>query len=334
MKTFNKKLILVLVLAAWAFASCAQDQEYQRVINNAYSGKGRASLLNSELVKRAMTQGALDSTRDYRLGPEDLVQVNVFRVDDLSSTVRISQAGMIELPLVNEVKAAGLTPPELEAVIARRLRAYIQDPVVNVFIEEYRSRRITVLGAVHNPQVFSVSGPKYLLDMLSMAGGLTDEASNLCFISRQAGSAGADKEKTLKIDLNELLMKGNAELNIPVKSGDVINIPRAGRFFVDGAVGAPGSFLLTGSITLTQAISMAKGLNFEAVKSIKIYRNAGSGRRKLLVANYDAILGGKSPDIYIKDKDVIIVPTSSVKEFFKGLRSSIYTHSISVGRGY
>lgn len=336
MKTFNKILVALIVFVCLAFASCAPGQQYQHVISNAYSGKGRSGLLNGELVKRAMTQGAPGSARDYRLGPEDLIQISVFRVDELSATARISETGMIELPLVNEVKAAGLTPPELETIIAAKLRAYIQDPVVEVFVEEYRSRRITVLGAVHNPQVFTVSGPKYLLDMLSMAGGLTDEASNLCFISRQAGPKGASKgkTKTLKIDLNELLMKGSAGLNIPVKSGDVINIPRAGRFFVDGAVGSPGSFMLTGNITLTQAISMAKGLNFEAVKNIKIYRNAGGGRRKLLVADYDSILSGKSPDIYIKDKDVIIVRSSTIKEFFKGLRSSVYTHSISVGRGY
>ncbi len=316
-----------------AIASCAPGQEYQRVITNAYSGKGRSNLLNSALVKRVMIRGTLDSTRDYTLGPEDLIQINVFRVGALSDTVRISQTGMIELPLVNEVKAAGLTPPELEAVIERRLRAYIQDPVVNVFIEEYRSRRITVLGAVHNPQVFSVSGPKYLLDMLSMAGGLTGEASDICYISRQAGPDG-EKGKTLKIDLNELLMNGDTRLNVPVRSGDIINIPPAGRFYVDGAVGAPGSFPLAGNITLTQAISLAKGLNYEAVKDIKIYRNDGSGRRRLLVANYDSILSGKSPDIYIKDKDVIIVPTSAIKEFFKGLRSTVYTRSVAVGRGY
>ncbi len=320
------------LLFCLALASCAPGQEYQRVISNAYSGTGHSSLLNSELVKRAMTRGALDSTRDYTLGPEDLIQVNVFRVGDLSETVRISQTGMIELPLVNEVKAAGLTPQELESAIERKLRAYIQDPVVNVFIEEYRSRRITVLGAVHNPQVFSVSGPKYLLDMLSMAGGLTDEASNICYISRQGRQGG--KGKTLKIDLNGLLMKGDARLNVPLRSGDVINILRAGRFYVDGAVGSPGSFPLTGNVTLTQAISLAKGLNYEAVKDIKIYRNDGNGRRKLLVTNYDSILSGKSPDIYIKNKDVIIVSTSAIKEFFKGLRSSVYTHSIAVGRGY
>ena len=333
MKAYFKVPVFIF-LAAWLIASCAPGQEYQRVINDAYSGKDRSGLFNSELAKMVTEHGTSGSTRDYRLGPDDLLQVSVFRVDDLTSTVRVSQDGMIELPLVNEIKAEGLTAPELETAIAGKLRAYVQDPVVNVFIEEYRSRRITVLGAVHNPQVFSVSGPKNLLDMLSMAGGLTKAASNTCFISRMDGPDGARKEKTVKVDLNSLLIKGNAELNIPLKSGDVINIPRAGHFFVDGAVGAPGSFLLTGSITLTQAISMAKGLNFEAVKSIKIYRNAGRGRRKLLVANYDSILNGKSPDIYIKDKDVIIVPASGVKEFFKGLRSSIYTHSISVGRGY
>ena len=334
MRAFFKILILLIVLAACVLVSCAPDQEYQRVINNAYYGKGRSSLLNSELVSRAMTQGALDSAMDYRLGPEDLLQISVFRVDDLSATVRISEAGMISLPLVNGVKAAGLTPPELEKIIAGKLRAYIQDPIVNVFVKEYRSRKITVVGAVRNPQVFTISGQKYLLDMLSMAGGLTDEASNVCFISRRAGPDGSAKEKTLKIDLNELLEKGDTELNIPVRSGDVINIPPAGRFFVDGAVGAPGSYMLTGNITLTQAISMARGLNFEALKHIKIYRNAGGGQRKLLVANYDSILGGKSPDIYIKDNDVIIVPASVIKGFFKDFRSSVYTHSISVGRGY
>ncbi len=327
-------LILLISSCAMFLPSCAFGPDgYQRIISNAYSNGASSDRLNSELIKRAMTAGALASTADYRIGPGDLLDISVFQVDDLKSTVRVSQAGGIDLPLINDVKAGGLTTAELASAIALKLRAYLENPVVTVFVKEYMSQKITVLGAVKTPQVFTVSGQKYLLDMLSMAGGLSDDASNFCIVQKQGGGNG--QAGAIKIDLNELLVKGRADLNVPLNSGDVVSVPEAGRFFVDGAVGEPGSFQLKSITTLTQAISLAKGLNFEAARKIKIYRDEGDGRRKLIVANYDSILSGKSPDFYIRDKDTIIVPRNELKALLKGIRGTIFTSTVAVGKeGY
>ncbi len=333
---FTAGRLLILIISAFSFvlSSCASAPgNYQRIIRNAYSGAASTDKLNGELIKRAMTAGALASTADYRIGPGDLLEISVFQVDELKTTARVSRAGEIDLPLINGVKAVGLTTAGLASAIELKLGVYLENPVVTVFVKQYRSQRITVLGAVKSPQVFTVSGQKYLLDMLSMAGGLSGDASNLCIVQKKGSACG--KPEIIKIDLKKLLVDGRADLNIPLSSGDVVSVPEAGRFFVDGAVGGPGSFQLKGSTTLTQAISMAKGLNFEAIKKIKIYRDAGDGRRRLIVANYDSILDGKSPDIYIRDKDVIFVPRSELKALLKGIRGTVFTSSVAVGReGY
>lgn len=327
----SKLLAAACIAAISLICSCASGPDYQRVISNAYAGGKQPDRLNSELIRRAVTAGARASASEYRIGPDDLLEISVFQIEELKSTVRVSRTGTITLPLVNDVRAGGRTTTELASAIAMKYREYLIDPVVTVFVKQYSSYKITVLGAVSHPQVFSVSGQKDLLDMLSMAGGLTENASNICVIQEAGAESG--KPGTIRIDLNELLVKGRADLDIPLASGDVVTVPEAGRFFVDGAVGEPGAFRLKGGTTLTQAISMAKGLNFEAVKTVRIYRDAGGGRRRLISVNYDSIMNGKSPDVYIRDKDVIFVPKNGLKALLKSLRGTVYTGSVAVGRG-
>lgn len=323
--------LFVLVVLSCAFiSSCASGPaDYQRIIKNAYSGENPPDKLNSGLIKKAMVAGHA-SPGDYRIGPGDLLRISVFQVSELDATARVSQRGRIILPLTGSVKAAGETTAGLASVIARKLGIYLENPVVTVFVKEYRSRTITVLGAVNKPRVFAVAGRKYLLDMLSMAGGLTQDASNICIVRRRTPRG----TEVMRINLKDLLTRGRADLNIPLFSGDIVNVPPAGRFFVDGAVREPGAYKLQGKTTLTQAISMARGLDFEAEKKIRIYRDAGRGRRKLIFANYDSILDGKSPDVCLRNKDVVIVPKNGLKAVIGGLRGTVFTGPLQVGQGY
>jgi polysaccharide export outer membrane protein len=137
-------------------------------------------------------------------------------------------------------------------------------------------------------------------------------------------NSASNRSATMVIDLDELLIKGNLSLNVPVFAGDVINVPKGGVFFVDGSVRTPGSFSMKGKTNLTQAISMAQGVNADAnLSDVRIFRDNGKGEREVVVADYDAIRTGTQPDILIAENDIIIVPQSGIKNFFSGFLNTI-----------
>jgi len=250
----------------------------------------------NEMILMSALSSKRDPYHDYKIGPEDLVEISVFEVEKLNKTVRVSSQGNISLPLLGVLRVKGLTANQLERELTELLaQKYLQNPQVSVFIKEYRSQRISVLGAVKQPKVFEVTGHRTILDMLAMAEGLREDAGNTLFLmrpprlEREASRDGQDSEgggpRTFVISLEDLLVKGNLTLNIPVMHGDVINIPVSDKVFVGGEVWRPGGFPLKGKkITLSQAIVLAGGLKPQAKASeTKIFRysEAGTGREIL-----------------------------------------------------
>lgn len=324
----------VLILALFCYLSGCSTQEYASrtppTLDLAETKK--TDKLNEAIMVSAASRA--HAPDDYHIGSEDLLEIEAYNVEDLKKTVRVNSQGDIALPLVGIIRAKGLTSQELEKVITEKLDKYVQETVVNVFIREYRSQRISVVGSVHNPQVYTVNGQRYLIDMLMTAGGLKEEAGMICYVIRPSHKDSGDgKAETLVIDLNELLINGNFSLNIPVFAGDVINVPKGGVVFVDGAVKNPGVFTMKGRTTLIQAITMAQGLSPAAKEGdIRIFRENGKGEREVIQADYDGIQSGKNPDIFLAENDVIIVPESGVKNFFNGFISTLKGF-ISFGKG-
>ena len=325
MKEFRAACLLSMSLA-FLLCGCGGGQEATlRKMDSQAAKNTRAERLNAIMFTPAMMQNA-DPNADYVIGSEDLLEIDVFQAEELRRTVRVSSQGYIGLPLIGQMKAKGLTPVQLEAEIVERLAKYMEEPLVSVYVKEYKAQKIGVIGAVTNPQVYAVTGQRYLLEMLSMAGGLTKEAGNICYILRpvSAGSGGISKTETIVVDLTELLEKGNIALNVPVFAGDVVNVPKGGIFFVDGAVNKPGSFQSQGKTTLMQAIAMAEGVRFEADRSdIKVFRDNGEGAREVITADYDAINAGTGTDIPIRENDIVIVPKSGAKNFLSGFLSVV-----------
>ncbi len=296
--------------------------------------------MNERILMAALSSKSAPS-RDYKIGPEDLLEISVFEDEKLNKTVRVSFQGNINLPLLGVLKVKGLTASELEREIRDLLaEKYFQDPNVSVFIKEYRNQRISIIGAVEKPGVYEVSGQKTILDMLAISGGLKEDAGQLLFLIRppnseegvpkKEGEKGTIEElpKTSIIDLEELLINGDLRLNVPLLHGDVINIPLSGKIFVGGEVRAPGGFSLRGKkLTVSQAIASAGGLKGIANASeTKIFRYSekGSGKEILVVNVYD-IEKGKSEDLYLKEYDIIIVPRSGVKTVFQEIWDTIKT---------
>ncbi len=248
---------------------------------------------------------------EYRIGPKDLLEISVFGLDDLNTTVRVSEEGKITLPLLGEVKVQGLTKTEVEKELARLLeKKYLQNPQVTVFIKEYQSKRVSVLGAVQNPGPYELLGRQTLLQIISEAGGMTEDAGETIIIIRQLADGSS---KTLRIPAEELIVKGDAKLNIVLQPGDIINIPvdKIVHVYVFGQVRNPGALAVKRSHipTLLQAIAQAGGFGERASKGgVLIKRINKEGQEIQIKVNVKDIIKGKKKDIQLQENDVVFVP--------------------------
>ena len=302
-----------------------------------------------ELVHSALvTDKNRPSPGDYRIGPNDLLTITVLDAPDLSQPLRVTGDGDISMPLLGNIKAAGLTPRELELVLQALLRrTYMKDPQVSVTVTEMQSHAVSVLGAVKTPGVFQVRGTKTLLEMLSMAGGLSPDAGNAVLVMRGAAaehardgrprvqsvsaseghaavsnpatissSLNAGNEDTVEVSLKQLLDTGDPKYNVPVYPGDIVKVKAAGIVYVVGDVTKPGGFPVqdNGQISVLQAIALGGGLAPDAAKSkATIIRVAQNGEQIELPIHLGKILSGKSPDLPLRPKDVLFVPKNGAK---------------------
>jgi polysaccharide biosynthesis/export protein len=253
-------------------------------------------------------------TNEYIIGPRDLLEIKVFELPDLNQTVRVSEDGSITLPLLNNVVIGGMSKDAAEIKLTRLLAdKFVKNPHVSVFIKEYQSRLVSLIGAIEKPGVYELVGRQNLLQMISKAGGVKENASNRLFVLREGKSGNP---AMIAVDLEDLLANGNPILNIPLQAGDVINIPvdKSIRVFVFGEVKSPGALEVKKSknITLLQAIAQAGGTTEGASKSgITIKRkDPKTGKEKKIKVNLNDILKGKIPDIGLLEGDVVFVPVS------------------------
>jgi polysaccharide export outer membrane protein len=281
--------------------------------------------INRMLASAAMNENA-PLLEDYRIGPEDTVQITLFNLSGVDGGVtprdislRLSQQGIIKLPLLGELKVAGLTTSGLEDLLRRRYEKYIYDPEVSVQVREFRSQRVYLLGSIARAGAIELTGPKTLIDVLAMVGGVSQGAGNQVHIYRQT----PEGRTSYVIDLHALASSiglinaktvGAEVLNMLVQSGDIINVPEAGTFFVDGAVGRPGPFPLGRRYTLTQAIALAGGTNQDLAdySNITIYRTINNEVKKIQV-DLNAIRDGTEPDLVMQADDFLYVPISGLK---------------------
>jgi polysaccharide export outer membrane protein len=248
---------------------------------------------------------------EYVIGPEDLLEINVFELPELKTTTRVLGDGTVSLPLIGVVPAAGLTKTGFEARLSELLsERFVLDPQVTIAVTEFRSRRVSVIGAVNEPGTYEMLGPRTVLQMISEAGGLTKEAGAEIIILRRSETGLADR---ITLDLDDLVIRGNPELNLALEPGDVVNVPvdRPIYVYVDGAVNAPGQIEGKSSrpITLLQAVSRAGGLTERAsLRGVHVLRKAADGTQKRIPVNLKDIRKGKADDMVLVDGDVVVVP--------------------------
>jgi polysaccharide export outer membrane protein len=200
---------------------------------------GQASAVEGDKVASTRLPGAEDAATvsesqaapqrlkvdDYQIGPHDLLSITVFQVPDLAREVRVNSRGIISLPLIGAVQAAGLTSDQLEDSIAKKLsQNYLQDPQVSVFIKEYISQRVTVEGSVQKAGIYQLTGATTLLQAIAMASGvdqLADESNVKIF--RQNGNG---KRETLVYDLEKI--RAGTIQDPYIKGDDVVVVEKSG----------------------------------------------------------------------------------------------------------
>jgi polysaccharide export outer membrane protein len=269
---------------------------------------------------------------DYVIGSGDLLSVEVFDVPELSRDVRVNETGYISLPLIPvKIRVSGLTTFQLQDKLAELLQTngLVSAPQVSVNLKEQHSQPITVIGAVKAPMVIQALRQTTLLQVLSQAGGISDDAGSTVIVNRPVPvstgtgngdeSKPADEAQTFTIGLSDLLESGNASFNIPVLGGDVVSVPRAGIIYVVGAVTHPGGFVMQNDrdrMTTLKVLSLAGGTTGSAKgkEAVILRKNPDTGKRDEVPVDLNKVMHLKTEDVMLQASDILFVPDSSGKK--------------------
>ncbi len=290
--------------------------------------------INEQIRSAAVLDQSNASTDLYSLGSGDLLEVSVFRIEDLNRTVRVNGDGKIFLPLLGVMKVSGLSLSEAEQLIADKLSAdYIQNPQVSLFVKEHRSQEVTVMGAVKKPDIYNITRTRGVVEMLSLAGGVSEQAADSIRVSSTVvdPETGVATKKNFVLSINGLLSDREALANIRLKGGDAIFVPEAGVVYVEGAVKTPGAYKMTGDVTVLQALSLAGGPKWESDQSrVRVVRDF-DGVANAVEVNLNKVRDQKGDDIVLQDGDIVIVDSGQVKQLLSGLLNGVKSF---VGFGY
>jgi len=313
--------LIVFVLCLLAFPAVAAPQESES--SNQANEKIEALAALSK-VKPAETP----------IGIGDVIHVDVFDVPELSRDVRVSDTGDIGLPLIpDKLAAAGLSTFQLEDKIAQLLIAngLVNHPQVSVFVREQNSQPISVVGAVNHPIVYQAVRPTTLLELLALAGGISDSAGSEILITRVRPSGTpeikaasvtngpVEKDQIITIRLQDLLESGNPVYNIPVYGGDIVKVPPAGIIYVMGAgVVQPGGYVLQAhgeQITVLKVIALAHGLTgyAKANDAVVMRTNPATGQKDPFTVRIKEIEKHQTNDVALLPNDILYIPDSAGK---------------------
>ncbi|HEX5604087.1 MAG TPA: polysaccharide biosynthesis/export family protein [Pyrinomonadaceae bacterium] len=271
---------------------------------------------------------ASQSTDDrYRIGPGDVLDIRVYNRPQLSrEAVRVEGNGMIRMPLVeNEIQAACLTEGELAKEISTRYARYYKNLQVDVFIKEYHSKQVAIIGAVNEQSRFELQRRVRLLELLTYAKGPSTKAGQTINIVHSSAVSPCkqqtdDATAFSSYKLSDVL-QGDPKSNPYLEAGDIVTLPEADQVYVVGNVFMPLTIALKEPITLTRAIAMAGGLRQDTKKDkIRILRQEpGTTIRKEITVDLSAIEKKSSEDLALAPNDIIDVPTSAGKSFLRSL---------------
>lgn len=267
-------------------------------------------MLLAAATGRAQPNSAGDT---YLLGSRDLLEIRVLEVPELNVDRRVSEGGVVDLPLIGQLPVAGLTADEARDRLRALLQSkYVNSATVSITIKEYVNKTVSVVGAVQRPGMLSVSGQWDLVQVISAAGGLSASAGRKIYVTRRAENGLSD---TLEIKSDELFRGGSSRWNVTIFPSDIIHVPARTtvRLFCLGEVAHPGAieFDSDDRITLLSVIAKAGGLSDRASSSIRVKRKIEDrGEDQELLLNYRRIVSGRDKDPLLLPDDVVIVSSS------------------------
>lgn len=246
------------------------------------------------------------------IGPGDVIDLSVYHVPELVLKIRVDPDGYVSLPLLGDIKLAGLTVRDAQRSISDELiqRQMVLKPEVSLFIEEYATQGITVYGEVASPGIYPLMGPHRLFDAISAAGGFTPNAGHIVTILRYGTQ---DRGQVIDLSGNQ----NQEQTNVMIHPRDTIIVSKVGVVYVLGEVNKPGVFPMANntSMSLMKAIAMAGSTTkLASLKHAIVIRKSPEGTIEMEVS-LDKIYHGKSADLQLHPEDVVFVPLSNLKNY-------------------
>jgi polysaccharide biosynthesis/export protein len=363
----TNRLFEVIVLFLLAGCSSAATN------NKATTSQGNASGDTATALAAEKTKESNDSERlaalwgkrmqqraanDYPIGPGDVLEINVAGVEEMRNiSERVTGDETISLPFVGVINTRGMTDKTLRSEIRRRLETnYVRNPQVSLFVKEFRSRQVAVVGAVHKPGLYNLaSSADTVMSMISLAGGMrTDAAEHILFLPAEPVEPEKAKEiidslpvqlmsqnttplilknaDPIVINLDSVNRSGNQRyLNMPALPGDIVMVPGGGEVLIQGWVQKPGAYKISSGLTILGAMAAAGGTSYPAdTGSVELIRTNSQGHKSTFIADLDAIKSGAQPDVPLREGDVINVVSYGPKLFAYGFYR-VFTSLVHVG---
>ncbi len=252
----------------------------------------------------------------YKVGPGDVLAINVYDEPDLTQQRRVNERGILDFPLIGEVEVTGLTSTQVAERLEDRLfPRYLRNPQVFVDVVEFASKKVFITGAVDKPSTLTLRGETTLLEVLSQTSGLSHSSTLTVFRrtpTQGASDAGDQHVNAIHVDLNGLLRQGDISGNLVLQPQDVIYIPKPDAVFVFGEVHRAGPIPLPdGGISLVEVINQAGGFSeYAAAHRIRVLRHV-DGRERVIEVDMAAVIRGDlGKDITLRSNDIVIVPAS------------------------
>ncbi len=293
---------------------------------------------NSSPAPTGASSASTPATEDrYRIGPGDVLDIRIFNKPQFSrESVRVDGRGMIRMPLIQtEIRAACRTEAELAREVTTQYLEYLRNPQVDVFIRDFQSQLVSVLGAVRTPSRFQLQRRVRLLELISHSGGPSDAAGRTIQVVHTAtpsicgtsSVAEVDDSETNVLDNYKLdeTLKGEMAANPYVRPGDVISVSEAEQAFVVGNVLRPQAISLKEPITVSRAVAMSGGTMPDTKSDrVRIVRQPpGTAARTEIIVDLKAIDKQKAEDIVLQAGDIVDVPTSGAKRLFRSLVGAV-----------
>ena len=300
-------LIYIFVASALAIGVIAQEQPSQSTASATNQNSSQPVSAFDAVTQKA---AAITPDSSLRIGAGDLLEFSVYNVPELSTKTRISSNGDAYLPLIDYVHVGGLTAEEAQAVVEKKLSdgGFLKDPHVTLFVDQFASQGVSVLGEVIRAGVYPVLGQQRLYDLISAAGGLSDKAGRSVTITHRNQP---DKPIVEELARN---IADNPEHNVPIYPGDTIIVRKADIVYVVGDVARPSGFLMDrGGLTVLQAVALAGGTTQTSkLNGAKIIRKTDAGMSETPI-ELKKILEAKAQDIPMSADDILFVPSSTRK---------------------